>query len=98
MSGLVAMSSMVLIAKRALSADERDRTLRDLAHRIVRRWGRAATPALDAVQIEINSGMLMSVPRREYFARIDRGEPAAAKHADHPPVGESFCDRKEDLS
>jgi len=45
---------------------------------IVRRWGRAGTPSLDAIQIEINSGMLMSVPRREYFARIDRGEPAPA--------------------
>ena len=48
---------------------------------IVRRWGRAAKPALDAIQIEINSGLLMNVPRREYFARIDRGESSAANHA-----------------
>lgn len=44
---------------------------------IVRRWGRDKEPSLDAIQIEINSGMLMTVPRREYFARIDRGEPSA---------------------
>jgi N-formylglutamate amidohydrolase len=44
---------------------------------IVRRWGRDKESSLDAIQIEINSGMLMTVPRREYFARIDRGEPLA---------------------
>jgi N-formylglutamate deformylase len=43
----------------------------------VRRWGRAREPSLDAIQLEINSGMLMTVPRREYFARIDRGESSA---------------------
>jgi N-formylglutamate amidohydrolase len=48
---------------------------------IVRRWGRSKVASLDAVQIEINSGMLMTVPRREYFARIDRGEPSAVNLA-----------------
>lgn len=46
---------------------------------IVRRFGRSNKPSLNAIQIEVNSGMLMSVPRREYFARIDRGEPSAAR-------------------
>ena len=47
---------------------------------IVRRLGRSNTPSLNAIQIEINSGMLMTVPRREYFARIDRGDPSAANY------------------
>jgi N-formylglutamate amidohydrolase len=46
----------------------------------VRRLGRANNPHLDAIQIEINSGMLMTMPRREYFSRIDRGEDAEVKH------------------
>jgi N-formylglutamate deformylase len=48
---------------------------------IVRRYGRSNRPSFDAIQIEINSGMLMTVPRREYFARIDRGDPCAANYA-----------------
>ncbi len=42
---------------------------------IVRRFGRTVTPSLHAIQVEINSGLLMTESRREYFARIDRGEP-----------------------
>jgi len=36
---LVISVSMVLISKRALSGDPRDRTVRELAHRLVDRWG-----------------------------------------------------------
>ena len=41
---------------------------------IVRRFGRTVANTLHAIQIEVNSRLLMTVPRREYFARIDRGE------------------------
>lgn len=39
LAGLVVMVALVLISKRALHADYRDRTLLDLAHRIVWKWG-----------------------------------------------------------
>jgi len=38
-AGLVVAVSLVIISKRALRGDERDRTLRQLVHRLVRRWG-----------------------------------------------------------
>lgn len=38
-AGIVVAVSLVLISKRALHGDERDRTLRRVAHRVVRRWG-----------------------------------------------------------
>ena len=39
LAALVVSVSMVLISKRALRNDPRDRSLRILAHRVVRRWG-----------------------------------------------------------
>jgi N-formylglutamate amidohydrolase len=41
---------------------------------IVRRIGIAGPRALHAVQIEVNTALLMTTARREYFASIDRGE------------------------
>ena len=37
--GIVIAVSLVLISKRALRGDQRDRTLRRIAHRLVGRWG-----------------------------------------------------------
>ena len=39
LAGLVVALSLVVISKRALRGDTRDRTLRRLAHRFIRRWG-----------------------------------------------------------
>lgn len=44
---------------------------------IVTRLGAAGPAALHAIQIEINSRLLMIGSRREYFERIDRGDPPA---------------------
>jgi uncharacterized protein YjbI with pentapeptide repeats len=38
-AGVVVAVSLAVISKRAVRGDERDRTLRRLAHRLVRRWG-----------------------------------------------------------
>ena len=45
------------------------------AHTVCRHGGGDGA-ALQAVQIEVNSGLLLGTTRREYFERIDRGEPA----------------------
>ena len=39
LAALVISVSLVLISKRALRGDHRDKSVRDLAHRIVKRWG-----------------------------------------------------------
>ena len=52
---------------------------------IVRRLGRDGPPALHAIQVEVNSGLLMTGTRREYFERIDRGE--------RPPVDDDVLAR-----
>jgi hypothetical protein len=39
MGGVVIAVSLVLISKRAVRGDMRDRTLRRFAHRLIRRWG-----------------------------------------------------------
>lgn len=45
---------------------------------IVRRLGADGPPALHAIQIEVNSRLLMACSRSEYFERIDRGEAPGA--------------------
>jgi N-formylglutamate amidohydrolase len=44
---------------------------------MVKRLGTSGRAALHAIQIEINSRLIMACSRREYFERIDRGEPPA---------------------
>ena len=39
LAGIVVALSLVIISKRAVRGDPRDRTLRRLAHRFIRRWG-----------------------------------------------------------
>ena len=52
---------------------------------IVRSYGRSRTPQVDAVQIEINTALLMSVSRKEMFEYVNRGE--------NPPLNESTADK-----
>lgn len=57
----------------------------DVAHNVpgysgahmVKRLGTSGRAALHAIQIEINSRLIMACTRREYFERIDRGEQPA---------------------
>lgn len=41
---------------------------------IVRTYGRPGAPGVDAIQLEINAGVLMTTPRHEFIGRITRGE------------------------
>lgn len=47
---------------------------------IVRTYGRPETHRVHAIQIEINSSMLMTTPRQEFIAQVSRGE-TPDKHA-----------------
>lgn len=48
---------------------------------IVRSYGRSKSEQIDALQIEINTALLLTVSRKEMFARLNRGE--------HPPINGS---------
>ena len=78
-SAIIVGTCLVVISKRALRGDERDRTLRLAAHRLVRRWGTRFADAdltgadftgVDAIQCDLTGATLAEV----------RWDPA------HPPV------------
>lgn len=46
---------------------------------VVRTYGRPQTHQIHAIQIEINSAMLMTTPRQEFIAQVSRGE-TPSKH------------------
>jgi N-formylglutamate deformylase len=52
---------------------------------IVRSYGRSKSAQIDAVQIEINTALLMTVSRKEMFERLNHGE--------HPPFDEAVARR-----
>ena len=90
LAALVISVSMVLISKRALRGDDRDHSVRKLAHRIVDRWGTQFVRAdltgadfsgTDATRCDVADATLDGVrwePGQAPLTVIDTHRPASA--------------------